>query len=228
MKRIFYLISLLLGICLNAEAQNIEANNWNFGLRAGICAANQDGDIDDTDPILNFHVGGAVSYAFTSHFYIESGLSFSRKGCHTEESASAKSNLLSTGISGKLEETNNLYYLQVPILASYRFTFSNELGLNLQAEPYLAYGIAGKCKWETSGDVKILGINTGGKDEGDFDSFDDDRYNKFDTGVKISAGLQYNACSFSLGCEHSVINIFDNDDYDVYNNVLTFTFGYDF
>lgn len=52
---------------------------------------------------------------------------------------------------GKLESDGdvskiNTTYLQLPVMAAYRFPLTDRLNMTLKAGPYFAYGLSGKCK----------------------------------------------------------------------------------
>ncbi len=196
MKRIFSVVVLFLGLVFGANAQGLEAGNLSFGARAGVGLANMGGDVKNSDNLFNFHVGVVGDYAFTNNFYLEPGLYFTRKGCANAESHSSSSNV-------------NLYYLEVPVLASYRFNINDAFGINVQAGPYAAIGLFGEC----GDDVK---------------SFDKDIYKRFDGGLRFAAGAQFSAFSATVGYDLGLTDISDNSYVKAKTSLISFTLGYDF
>lgn len=204
MKRIFSVFVLFLGLVFGANAQGLEAGNLSFGVRAGVGLANMGGDVKNSDNLFNFHVGVVGDYAFTNNFYLEPGLYFTRKGCSFDKVSYESFPYKTESVS------RNLYYLEIPVLASYRFNINDAFGINVQAGPYAAIGLFG--------------------DTDDVKSFDDGNCKRFDAGARFAAGVQFSAFSATVGYDLGLMNIADVEegDYKATTSLISLTLGYDF
>lgn len=149
-----------------------------FGIRGGLNFANVSGKhMVDTDMRTSFHVGAIVDIPLMQSLYIQTGLYLTEKGWKYEESED----------DYEWEEKTNLMYLEIPILASYRYNFNDATQLQFNVGPYIAYGIGGKCKTvETEYDETYKG-------ESDFFGDDNDQMGgkRFDCGLQIGLGLTF-------------------------------------
>ena len=78
-------------------------------------------------------------------------------------------------------------YLELPILASYRYNFNEATQFQFNTGPYVAYGLSGTFK------VKEYGTTTL-----DADFFDFDDTQRFDVGWQVGCGLKF-AKNFYIG-----------------------------
>ena len=198
MKRILSLAVLFLGLVFSAHAE-LEEGTFKFGVRAGGGFATLTGDASGLSSVFNFHVGAVGDYAFSESFYLEPGLYFTKKGTSYDLEGYFSSESIDV----------DLYYLELPVLASYRFNFTDKFGLNLQAGPYAAFGLFGE-----SGE----GV----------DSFDEGVFKKFDAGLRLATGAQFSAFSVSLGYDLGLMNVSDAEGGDAKTALFFVTLGYDF
>lgn len=184
-----------------------------FSIRGGVNFANMSAEEGNhsysTDTYTGFHAGVAVDFPLLESLYIQSGLYYTVKGAKEEEDGE------------KL--TYNPSFLEVPILASYRYDFSEAAQLQINFGPYLAYGIGGKAKYEYRGESA----------EEDFFGDDDDHNSlgakRFDAGLQIGAGVTI-AQHYYIGCgyEFSLTSMGRDSDYKIKNNNLFISLGYQF
>ncbi len=120
------------------------------------------------DTRTGWHVGVVVDFPLLESLYIQSGLYYTAKGCKDE--------------SEGVKETYKPSYLEIPILASYRYNFSDAAQLQVNFGPYFAYGLGGKVKFEYRGETKEYDF---------FGDEDDDSYGakRFDFGLQVGVGL---------------------------------------
>jgi hypothetical protein len=175
---------LLIAVCavmaLSASAQRARSSSTStffssersdapitFGITTGLNIANmtfdQDGLSISPDSRTAFNIGLTVDIPLLESIYIKSGLFYTGKGCKFEDKYS--------------DVVYSPAYLEIPILASYRYDFSEAAQMQLNFGPYLAYGIGGKAKDDD--------------DEEDFFGSDSDT-NRFDAGLQIGAGITVN------------------------------------
>ena len=177
-----------------------------FGIRGGVNLAKQIASSDEGYSFsaknnVGFNVGVSVDIPMLESLYLQSGLYYTVKGYKLEEE--------------DYTEKATPSYLQIPILASYRYNFSDFTQLQINFGPYLAYGIGGKYKWD---------------DEDEDEKFFDDDYNKrFDAGLTIGAGMTFGHIFVGLNYDLGMTNILkDSDDGSLKNRSLSINLGYNF
>ena len=99
MKKILLAFTMLAG-CMAVQAQDI-----NFGIKAGANFANINGDID-TDGITNFHAGAVLELNLVPTFSVQGEALYSSQGSKYRDAFGAAQNL-------------NLDYISVPVMAKY-------------------------------------------------------------------------------------------------------------
>lgn len=183
------------------------------GVRAGVNFSNFGGDTDGWDSRTGFNIGVNVDIPLMQSLYLQTGLFATQKGAKN---------------SGKA----NPLYLQIPILASYRYNLSDAAQLQVNFGPYLAYGISGKFKgynmddiFDDSFDDEILDLWANyddyiqdiadmleEKSEIDFFGDDEDQFGgkRFEVGLQVGAGVTIN--KFYVGCayEFGLTNAYEN------------------
>lgn len=217
-----------------------------FGVRAGVNFAGLSGDdMDDVDGRTAFQVGVSVDIPILQSLYVQTGLYYSQKGwksSFTEEDAIKYYDSNSSSyIDATYKTKGTPSYLQIPILASYRYNFSDKAQLQFNVGPYIAYGIGGKIKES---------VSFGGEDWNDLsaeektdcaeqyndrysdelvntDYFDTDAFKKFDLGWQVGLGFTYNKIYAGIAYERSFTNIVDGDG-KAYNTNFSISVGYNF
>lgn len=192
-----------------------------FGIRAGLNLANascsENGHSVSLDSRAAFHVGVIADVPLMQSLYVQTGLYLQNKGAKYEESHNG----------WKEKDTFKPMYLQIPLLASYRYDFSDAVQLQVNVGPYFAYGIGGKAKMseEDNGDTESWEIDFfGDKDE------ETSMGNKrFDSGLQIGGGLTF-AQRYYLGVtyEFGFANISKWDGTEIKNKNLMVSIGYNF
>ena len=211
MKKLF-IIAACAVLSLTASAQNSASSSSffstekadkpiTFGVRIGGNLSTITGDMDDAvKSRFGFNVGVNVDIPLLQSLYVQTGLYATQKGFKGDG----------------YEMKANPLYLEIPVLASYRYNFSEATQLQVNFGPYLAYGISGKLKTEDE-DEKL-----------DVDFFDDNVAKKFDAGLQIGAGVTVS--KFYIGCAYQfgLTSIFDMDGVGMKNSNFMFNVGYNF
>jgi len=154
MKKIFFAVTFI----ITALVSNAQVS---FDVRAG---ANVSGiENSNTQMKWGLKVGAGIEYSFTEAFSVRPMVYYTSKG-----STEGKNNL---GFSP--DKIMPLDYIQLPVLASYRFKITDSFSLSVNAGPYAAYLINKK---NTEADLK---------------------YNKFDAG--INSGIDFVFQRFVVG-----------------------------
>lgn len=183
-----------------------------FSIRGGVNFSNMKLEHDNItyspDTRTGWHVGVVVDFPLLESLYIQSGLYYTAKGCKDE--------------SEGVKETYKPSYLEIPILASYRYNFSDAAQLQVNFGPYFAYGLGGKVKFEYRGETKEYDF---------FGDEDDDSYGakRFDFGLQVGVGLTIAKHYFvGGGYEFGLTSLDRNSDYKLKNKNFFISVGYQF
>ena len=227
MKKLVLTAVCVLGM-ITASAQRASSTSTSFfstekadqdvtiGIRAGLNFTNMTGDIDENYGMRTaYHVGVIADIPLMQSLYIQTGLYLQNKG--------TKLDYEEDGYYEK--DTYSPMYLQIPILASYRYNFSDAMQLQVNFGPYFAYGIGGKDKYEYGYDGEV-------EEKFEYDVFGDEgEFKRFDCGLQVGAGLTF-ARHYYIGFtyEFGLTNIADaeDDDFNVKNNNFMLSVGYNF
>lgn len=160
---------------------------------------------DNTKALPGFQLGVGMDYGFSENWSLQSGLMISSKGYKFDY---------------KDEYYNESYkarpiYLDIPILAAYKFNISDNTKFVINAGPYLAFGLGGKCKYDEGGDYKLFKGEDG----------DDAEMKRFDLGIQYGIGLEIS--------EHYLVNLTGQNGFISPNNIdgfkdyknMTFSIG---
>lgn len=148
-----------------------------FGIRAGLSLGNvsisseDDSESSSFDSRATWHVGVIADIPFMESLYLQTGLLLQNKG--------AKNEIKDEGETYK--ETMSPMYLEIPVLASYRYNFSDAAQLQINLGPYFAYGISGKFKEEYDGEEHKEDLFGDGEDSYGL--------KRFDCGLQVGAGI---------------------------------------
>lgn len=186
------LLTMVCAVCaLTVSAQRASSSSSTFfsteksdqpitvGVRVGMNISNFSGDVEDLDSRIGFNAGVIVDIPLMQSLYLQTGLFITQKG--------AKYNFEFEKEDGKINI--NPLYLQIPVLASYRYDFSDAAQLQVNFGPYFAYGISGKVKVEDLGKIDFFG-----DDEDQFGG------KRFEAGLHIGAGVTIS--KFYIGCAY--------------------------
>lgn len=159
----------------------------------------------DMKPGYTFGVG--LDYAFSDAWSLQSGLNFTAKG--------AKSSAEEDGVKVDYKECS--HYLDIPILAAWKFKVSDNMKLVVNAGPYLSFGLGGKAKYSaeyegqevSDEDMKELGFGDT-KLFSKEDGAEEAMMKRFDMGIQYGLGLEIN--------DHYLVNITGQNGFtQVYN-----------
>lgn len=202
---------LVIIVCSLAAISMANAQKVNFGVRAGMNVANAGGDFKDKEYVgedtdfkskIGFHVGVIADIELSKSFYLQPGLYFTTKGL--------KSEYKEEGYDYSEKTNYNLNYLELPILASYRFDIADNIKWHINAGPYFALGVGGK--------VKVTEIDEGDKTEYKYDAFgvaDEDSdeekggLKRFDAGLSFGTGISLNKIYIGIKYDLGLVNIAD-------------------
>lgn len=150
---------------------------------------------------VGFGAGVSVDVPILESLGFQTGVYFVQKGFREKEET-----VVPTWINGisviaggtQVKTMGNPGYLELPLLASYRYDFNGKVRLLVNTGPYVAYGVCGKMsvKVENNQGVKIQDNSVDWF--GGADSNDSMRFRRFDLGWHLGAGLKFKG-GFTLG-----------------------------
>lgn len=124
----------------------------------------------ESKALPGFNLGVGMDYGFSENWSLQSGLIISSKGYKYDAEDAHDYSYKARPI-----------YLDIPILAAYKFNISDNTKFVINAGPYLAFGLGGKYKYDEGGDVKI------------FKDYDKKKgWKRFDLGIQYGIGLELN------------------------------------
>lgn len=210
MKKLFFILTCA-ALSLTASAQRASSSSTSFfsservdgGAQFGIQAGmNMAGISDcDLDSSIAFNAGITLDLLVVRSFYVKSGLFFTMKGAKYDEDG--------------LEITASPMYIELPILASYRLNFSDNLQWELNVGPYVAYGVGGKEKVEYRGEKE------------DYDFFGDEGAKRFDAGLQFGTGFTFGG-HYTIGVAYEMGLTKLADEGKSKNNNFMVNLGYKF
>lgn len=124
-----YLLTVLLGVFAIAGFSQVK---WDA--RFGMNFSNQT-KLDDGKALPGFTMGVGMDYGFTENWSLQSGLMITSKGFKVKE------------MGEKI--TVRPIYLDIPILAAYKFAISDNAKFVVNAGPYMAIGLGGRLNGMT-------------------------------------------------------------------------------
>ena len=203
-------MAIALAVGLTASAQI----TWNVKLGGGMAMCRSDGDGDMKGKLVG-KIGVGIEKPLSTNFSLMPSLEIALKGTKWEDE------MYYGGYNVDVEETYSPIYVQIPILAAYRFNISNDWNLTLKAGPYCAYGI--------TGDVTAKASIDGLSDSESQDMFSDLDAKRFDAGVDVGVDFEYHRFVFGLEYERGFISFAPSDaDVKIYNQAAYVTVGYKF
>lgn len=206
MRKLFSLVFVAL-FAITASAQI----TWN--VKGGVGLASCYGDVDDMGSHFVGKIGVGIEKPFAKNWSLMPSLELAWKGAEYKSETEYE----------KIDETLDIFYIQVPIVAAYRINLNDSWNITLKAGPYFAYGLSGKMKGNYSYE---------GKDESYSENiFKDNAYGKagkrFDAGLDLGVDFEYRRFVFGAEYELGMLK-FAPDDGDVKNAAAYITVGYKF
>lgn len=176
-----------------------------YGLRLGVGFATVSSDdryLDGGSMKAGLDVGVVVGIelGYRSPLFFETGLLYMEKG--------------GKGTCDGKKFTYSLDYLELPLVLKYRVDIDRMFSIQPFFGGYMALGVGGK--------IKDFGQRAA------YSSFDDDAFKRFDGGIRIGCGVQYDFLYAELGYDFGLANI-SHDYFDTsHTGTLFATIGANF
>jgi hypothetical protein len=194
------------------SALAIMSFSQNFGVKAGLNLANMlykndEGTLSDDFKVKpGFHIGGIADIPLIENISVETGILLSSKGFRYDKNG--------------VKFSDNLIYLDIPVTAKYSYVL-NKIKLFANAGPNFGLGLSGKYKTEIEGD-EDRDVKWGSGEENDL--------KRFDLGLLIGAGVQYDSYTVGLNYNLGLSNIAANTEggTKIKNRIFGLSVGYMF
>lgn len=217
MKKLLLAVAFMTSL-YGANAQSQNDGNLNVGVHLGmnISSVNGDKTMDDYKSKIGFHLGVAADYKLIESLFLESGLYVTTKGAKYKKDG--------------IKNIYSLTYLQLPVLATYKYELGNDLKLHGKVGPYFALGVAAKNKWEDSDSpeeaetIKGFGKSSDDKEKTGLKRGDIGLM----LGIGASKGHYYLGLNYELGLTNLCIEEDWGKDAKAKNRNFTITLGYNF
>jgi opacity protein-like surface antigen len=246
MKTIHFFMATLIAVA-TATAQ--DSAPVKFGIRGGLNLG-KIGIMDNSDEsgrdyyysrttdkmslsgnLIGFHVGVAADVKLLEFLYFQPGVMLNLKGGEIKDEYEYRSSYEHDYNESTI--TIAVYYLDVPLMLSLKGTLNNDLALRAHAGPYFGLGLFGKFEVEETGSS---GRRDGIKIDNVFSpsALDKSRYgftgaNKFNFGVGLGAGLEFNNMYLGASYNIGLTNLLDSDELpELYERTVSVTIGYNF
>ena len=204
MKRLLTIVCVAM-LTIAASAQI----TWNVKASGGI-ATLWGSDASNSKPHFVAKAGVGIEKPFTPNFSLMPSLEIAWKGFKYEE----KERYLGSGLySLGYDLTVDILYIQVPILATYRISLSNDWNMTFKGGPYVAYSIYDHYK--NSNEFGSVSRSN---------ALD---VNKFDAGVDAGIDFEYHRFVFGVEGEMGFLSLAKNNA-KINNLAFYATVGYKF
>ncbi len=178
---------------------------FGFHIGLGVGTVSSDAEIlDANDPKTGLEVGFTVgkNLVSTVPLYFESGLSYSEKGGK------------STYYGKKF--TYSLNYIELPFVFKYKAYVMPQLSIDPFVGGYLACGVGGKIK------------DYGDREAYSSFSSDDSSFKRFDGGIRVGVGAQYDILTLTLSYDIGLANVGHYDFEDTRTGTFNVNIGVQF
>lgn len=176
-----------------------------YGLRLGLGVSTLNSDdnyLDGGSPQVGLNLGAVIGFQLSSEqpVYLESGLLYTEKG--------------GKGRYEGAKFTYDLNYFEMPVLVKYRYEIDDDLSIQPFGGGYIACGIGGKIK-----DFGKRGTNS---------SFSGDFFKRFDGGLKLGCGVEYQLIYAEMAYDFGLYNICHSEFESSHNGCFYINVGVNF
>jgi hypothetical protein len=210
------ILSMMLAALLTAASAQAQ---FHVGARAGLNVSTMTGEtvpvITDGPGVegkIGFQAGAVGELALGRVFSVQPSLLFSTAG-YTSRSPEG---------FNEAEMSYGYNYLHVPLNALVKLPIGQRGGIFIYLGPYAAYALNGKYKMETFEDkksVKTDKVNV---------QFGKEGMKRFDAGAGFGLGFRASAVQVDLGMTMGMVNLNNNEGYDIKNANMALAFSYFF
>ena len=176
-----------------------------YGLRLGLSLStinSDEGRLDGGSVQAGLNLVAVIGFQLgpSSPMYLESGLFDTEKGGKGR-------------FEGK-KMTYDMNYIELPVLIKYKYEVYDDLSLQPLVGGYLAVGVGGKVK-----DHHLQQASS---------SFSSDNFKRFDAGLRIGCGFEYNMAYMEMAYDFGLANLAHSDFDSSHNGCFYINCGVNF
>lgn len=200
---------------------------FSLGVQGGVDFSNVHiKNVDDMKAKFGYKFGVVGEYKLPDNFFLQGSLNILSKGAKYKESGEFDINGDGYIDNGSIKMTWNAVYIELPVLAGYKVSVTDNFAIKFLAGPYFSYGVGGKIT--TKGNYRI-GLPNGAfviaEEKEKDNTFSSSTLKRFDMGVLGAVGAEYQRFSFTLGYEYGLLNISQGSN-SIHNMNAFATIGY--
>ena len=200
MKRLlFAIVSILMAMPMHAQYDSYgrtqapvggfaDEHNLYYGLRLGMALStvnSDDSNLDGGSALTGINIGAVAGFQLSASapVYFETGLHYTEKG--------------GKGYVNNAKYTYNLNYIEIPLIIKYWYAIDENFSVQPFAGGYIAFGVGGKVKNYSDRDT--------------YSSFSESYFKRFDGGLKIGCGAEFQIIYAELGYDLGLANVCHSD-----------------
>lgn len=186
-----------------------------IGFRIGpafTSAGSDDKELNASGVKTGLNLGVAVGFPLSDStpLFLESGLYYIEKGGKNDDVLKEVD-----GKNQKCEEKYSLNYLELPVVLKYKYDVNEDFSVQPLLGAYVACGVGGKIKNYTLKEQSA--------------SFKGNGFKRFDAGLKLGVGGQYDLFYAEIAYDLGLANINNRSDFDTsHNSAFTISVGINF
>lgn len=183
-----------------------------YGLRLGLALSTVNSDISEWDgpnSRASLNIGAVLGVQLTKSapVFFETGLFYTQKGGRQS----------TDGDYGKLKI--NMNYIEVPLLLKYEIEIDDEFSIQPLAGGFLALGVGGSILDYTGNERSNWKSN---------ESFSKNKFKRFDGGLRIGCGAQYQILYAELAYDFGLANVGHDEFESTHNGTFYINLGVNF
>lgn len=220
MKKVFIMSALFL-VAMLSNAQESKKGTYSMGITYGagysMMRMDDPNDILDTKGITNIQGGLAVDYWFTDHIFMETSLTYQRRGWRMNSIGYEKDGQFEID----QEVKSCLHYIVIPMTYNYWYKLKR-IGMVYEFGPYFGIGLGGKHKSTYELEVEDSNFLTLAnsilkelENESETDVFDGDDTKRFDFGLRFGLGVTFGKrMKFMAGYDLGLLDLYRGGEQD--------------
>lgn len=167
---------------------------------------------DNIKEVFSYRADAVLDFKMGLGLFTRTGLTL------TEKNGKSKYNDGIDDESSKIKAQ----YLEIPAMVGYKLGIPMVGSVNVAGGMYFGYGIGGKSEYSFEEYSNGILIDSGKDKVNTFGNV----YKRFDTGLAVSAGIEFSRITFNVGYEHGLLNVAKNDDANIKNRSVYASLGF--
>lgn len=219
MRKMLMMCALLM-VTMLTNAQDSKKGTYSMGITygAGYSMLRMDDPYGMKDPegIANLQGGLAFDYWFTDHIFMETSVTYQRRGWRMDGIRYDKEGEYEI----EQEAKTNLHYIVLPMTYNYWYKM-RRMGMVYEFGPYFGIGLGGKQKYSCDIELKDPAFQSAAEQlaksmENETKIFDGDNTKRFDFGLRFGLGTTFGKrMKFMVGYDLGLLNLYRGGNHDM-------------